>query len=86
MESKDTGEHYRFTYKGIKLDPARILAVYGVKNLLQGAIIKKTLCAGDRGHKTIFDDIDDIITAAQRWREMLIEDMNEQKEKLDDSI
>lgn len=71
---KDTGAHYRYEYNGVKLDPARICKVYGITNILQGAIIKKTLRAGERGHKDIVSDIDDIMTALVRWKEMVMED------------
>lgn len=74
-EEKDTGSHYRYIYKGIKLDPARIVQIYGCKNLMAGTIAKKALCAGNRGHKDLLQDLDDIITAAKRWKEMVIEDM-----------
>lgn len=74
-DHEDTGTHYRYTYKGIKLDPARIALVYGLKNMMQAAIVKKALRAGERGHKDIIRDIDDIITAAHRWKEMVIEDL-----------
>lgn len=71
---EDTGKHYRFVYRGVKLDPARIMAIYGVKNPLQMAILKKCLCAGDRGHNSEKEDVKDIITAATRWMEMIEED------------
>ena len=73
-EKKDPGAHYRYTYKGIKLDPARIVSIYGCSNLLAGTIVKKALCAGNRGHKDLLQDLDDIIGAAERWKEMLLED------------
>jgi len=71
----DPGKHYRFEYKGIKLDPARIVTIYGCKNLMAGTIVKKALCAGERGPKDILHDLDDIICAAERWKEMILEDM-----------
>lgn len=74
---EDTGKHYRFSYKGIKLDPARICLIYGVSNPLQCAIIKKSLCTGKRGKKNLVDDIKDIICAAERWLEMIEEDSDE---------
>ena len=70
----DTGKHYRYTYKGIKLDPARIVSIYKCSHPMQLPIIKKALCAGNRGHKDLLRDIDDIICSAQRWKEMLLED------------
>lgn len=75
----DTGKHYRYQYKGINLDPARIQMIYGALHPLQGAIIKKALKAGERGQKDLLEDIDDIITAAERWKEMIIEDMEAEK-------
>lgn len=74
MMENDTGSHYRFVYRGIKLDPARIVQIYGCDNLMAGTIVKKALCAGGRGRKSLIEDIDDIITAAQRWKEMVLED------------
>lgn len=76
--ANDTGKHYRKKYKNINLDPARICLIYGVANMAQASIIKKALCAGNRGHKDTIRDIDDIITAAQRWKEMLIEDSSDE--------
>lgn len=73
----DTGKHYRFIYKGVNLDPARICDIYRISNILQGAIVKKTLCAGKRGKKDLISDIDDVICAATRWKEMVMEDMDE---------
>lgn len=75
MTKEDTGQHYRFEYKGIKLDPARICRIYDVNCVLQSTIVKKTLCAGERGKKDIIRDIDDVICAAQRWKEIILEDM-----------
>lgn len=80
--TEDTGSHYRFTYKGIKLDPARIMAIYGGPiHPLQMAILKKCLCAGNRGHNSEKEDVKDIITAANRWLEMIEEDEQEVQEK-----
>ena len=70
----DKGEHYRFEYKGIKLDPARICLIYGANHPLQQCIIKKSLKAGARGKKSLVEDIDDIICACERWKEMIEED------------
>ena len=70
----DTGLHYRHTFRGIKLDPARICRIYGVNCALRSQIVKKALKAGDRGHKDTLKDIDDIICAAERWKEIVIED------------
>ena len=70
----DKGKHYRFEYKGIKLDPARICKIYNVEGALLPIIVKKALCAGSRGHKDFRSDIEDIICAANRILEMIDED------------
>lgn len=74
FKHKDKGKHYRYTYKGIKLDPARICMIYGITNMVQAGIVKKALCAGKRGHKDKIKDIEDIITAAERLLQMIKED------------
>lgn len=78
---KDKGKHYRFSYKGINLDPARVCQIYGTSHPMQGVIVKKALCAGGRGKKSVIEDIEDIITAAERWLEMLREDEETEMEK-----
>jgi len=75
--SEDTGSHYRFKYKGINLDPARICTIYNQTDMLLATIAKKSLCAGNRGHKSLEQDLKDIITAAERRLEMIEEDENE---------
>ena len=70
----DPGAHYRFTYKGLKLDPARIGVIYGITHPMQFQALKKLLCTGNRGHKSLLQDIADIECCLQRWKEMLQED------------
>jgi hypothetical protein len=70
----DTGKHYRYMYKGVKLDPYRICKIYRIDDFALQTIVKKALCAGLRGHKSRRQDLLDIITAAKRAIEMLDED------------
>lgn len=83
----DTGKHYHFWLTKqltdddiengkivIKLDPYRIAEIYGMTDFALMTILKKTLCAGNRGHKDLKQDLLDIITAAKRRIEMLDED------------
>jgi hypothetical protein len=83
----DTGKHYRFEHTvklssknieegkvTIKLDPYRITQIYDMGDFALQTILKKTLCAGNRGYKDLRKDLEDIITAAQRKLEMLEED------------
>ena len=70
----DAGSHYRFSYRGLNLDPFRIAQTYGMTDFCMMTILKKCLCAGNRGHKDFEQDLKDIICAAQRKLEMLQED------------
>lgn len=74
MTKVDPGKHYRFMYKGLKLDPFRIAQIYGMTSFAMMTILKKCLCAGNRGHKDYRQDLNDIICAAQRELELLDED------------
>jgi hypothetical protein len=72
-DSDDPGAHYRYEYKGIKLDPARIARIYGVTDGMIFTILKKCLRMG-RAHKDKRQDLLDIISAAKRELEMMDED------------
>jgi hypothetical protein len=74
-DDDDTGVHYRFMYKGIKLDPFRICKIYNIDDFALQTIVKKALCAGNRGYKDKRRDLYDIITAARRDIEMMDEDL-----------
>lgn len=67
------GKHYAFRFKGLKLDPYRILQVYGISNPAQQHAIKKLLRAG-QSVKSLEQDIDEVIVTLQRWKEMIEED------------
>ena len=74
MKNKDQGSHYRFTYKGMNLDPFRISKIYKMKSFAMMTILKKCLCAGGRGHKNYSQDLLDIRCAVDREIEMIKED------------
>ena len=71
--SRDAGAHYRYEYKGIKLDPFRIAKIYGITDFGQQTILKKALRMGT-AHKDREQDLKDIICAAERMLEMIGED------------
>jgi len=73
-EAEDAGEHYRYVYKGVKLDPFRIAAVYGMTDPALFTILKKVL-RGGRAHKDLKQDLVDIISSAERKLEMMEEDL-----------
>jgi hypothetical protein len=70
----DKGKHYRYSYKGINLDPFRIARIYEVDSFAMMTVLKKCLCAGERGHKDYKEDLLDIINACERELEMINED------------
>lgn len=74
IAQQDPGAHYRYEYRGIKLDPFRIAHIYGMTDNALFTILKKCLRAGRGGHKNLRQDLLDIINAAQRRLEMLDED------------
>lgn len=71
--SADSGQHYRYCYRGIKLDPYRIIDAYGITHPAQQHAIKKLLRAG-KSVKSLRQDIQEVQDALTRWLEMLDED------------
>lgn len=65
--------HYTLDYKNVRLDPYRILHVYGITHPAHQHAIKKLLRAG-RSVKPLVQDIDEVILSLQRWKEMIKED------------
>lgn len=66
-------EVYAVTIAGIKLDPYRILDAYEITHPAHQHAGKKLLRAG-RSHKTLREDIAEIISTLRRWLEMIDED------------
>lgn len=67
------GSHYKYSYKGIKMDPYRIFKVYKISDPAQQHAIKKLLRAG-QSIKSLVQDIDEVIITLNRWKEMIEED------------
>ena len=72
-EPKDLGQHYRYTYKGVKIDPYRILDVYQITHPAHQHAIKKLLRLG-RSVKDTEQDLKEVIMTLERWLEMIGED------------
>ena len=74
-QSKETEdyEYYKYSYKGIKLDPYRILDIYKITCPAQQHAIKKLLRAGN-SVKELKQDITEVIDTLKRKLEMLEED------------
>lgn len=73
-QDKEKHSHYKKDISHLgTLDIYRITELFNPHSC--GAhIAKKALCSGQRGHKDLLTDIQDIIDTAERWKEMLIED------------
>ena len=66
-------KHYEYSFKGIKLDPYRILSVYGITCPAQQHAIKKLLRAGN-SVKDLKQDIQEVIDTLKRKLEMIDEE------------
>ena len=65
--------HYQYFYKGLLLDPYRVIEVYKITHPGHQQAVKKILRAG-ASIKDLEQDIDETIEALQRWKEMVLED------------
>ena len=72
-KSEKSNKVYGFSYRGGKMDPYRILSIYGITHPAQQHAIKKLLRAG-RSIKSVERDIDEVILSLERWKEMIKED------------
>lgn len=75
--SEDKGKHYRYSFRGVKLDPYRIGKVYSLGGGPREHILKKCLRGTDKGH-TERQVIDEIQACLDRWKEMVLEDEQEE--------
>lgn len=75
--SKSKHSHYKKDVAHLNvIDPYRIADLYDLHPCADH-IMKKSLCAGGRGHKDLLRDIQDIIDTAERWKEIIEEDNRE---------
>ncbi len=72
-DAQEKASHYQIGYKGILLDPYRICQVYEIGGGPREQILKKCL-RGTRKGEDEMKVVDDIIIAALRWKQMLLED------------
>lgn len=61
---------YTRTIKGVQVDVYDILKAWGVQNPALQHLIKKALQPGARGHKTLENDLADILVSAHRAIEL----------------
>lgn len=66
--------YYRDVTHLKKIDPYRVAELFGVTNSCLQHILKKAMCAGNRGHKDTIRDLEDIRDTINRALEMYDED------------
>ncbi|WP_395739309.1 hypothetical protein [Prosthecobacter sp.] len=69
-----TPPRYNKTFQGVKIDPYRILVCYGITHPAHQHAIKKLLRAENDPHQSLSEDIDEVIGALTRMKEMITED------------
>ena len=74
MTEDPTPPRYNKTFGGMKLDPYRILLQYGITHPALQHSIKKLLRAGHDPHQSLVEDVDEVIGALTRLKEMIEED------------
>jgi len=79
-QPEDLGAHYRYSFRGVALDPYRILDLYGITHPAHQHALKKLLRAG-RSIKNQRQDINEVILTLQRWLAMMDEDAAEAMQK-----
>lgn len=72
--------HYKKPVRGLEfVDVYRVLELFGVTDQAIGHAIKKLLCPGQRGSKTVEQDVQEAIDTLMRWQEMRGEDGRREK-------
>lgn len=59
----------------VQVDIYDVLGAYPTKNPALDHLVKKALCPGQRGHKDMLTDLDDIIASAKRAKELVVNRM-----------
>lgn len=77
MTDQQTHSHYKKDVSHLKMiDIYRIAQLYGVTDHAEFHALKKILCAGERGVKTVEQDIREARDSLNRRLQMIEEDCN----------
>lgn len=71
---KDLGAHYRYAFKGVKIDPYRVMEQYRITHPAHQHAVKKLLRAVRGDAKDLRQDLAEVQMTIARWIEMLDED------------
>jgi hypothetical protein len=69
----DPGKHYRYHFKGVKIDPYRIAKIYNLGGGPREHMVKKLLRGFDKGH-TEEQLVAELQSCLDRWKEMMGEE------------
>ena len=72
-EVSPTPSRYQWSFRGVSFDFYRLCEILGITHHAQAHALKKVIRAG-RSIKPTTQDIDEAISALQRWKEMLEEE------------
>lgn len=70
IERQSHSKYHREIKPGVFVDVYDVLAAWGVQNPALQHLIKKALQPGERGHKTLDQDMADIVASAKRAQEL----------------
>ena len=65
-----TSKYLKEIKPGVFVDVYDVLKAWDVRNPALQHLLKKALQAGNRGHKDLLEDLDDIIVSAKRAKEL----------------
>lgn len=71
-QKSPTPKRYQWEYLGVTFDFYRLCEILGITHHAQAHALKKIIRAG-KSIKPIEQDIDEAISAAQRWKQMIQE-------------
>lgn len=69
-QARTPSKYHREIKPGVHVDVYDVLAAWGVQNPALQHLIKKALQPGERGHKTLEQDMADIVASAKRAQEL----------------
>lgn len=69
-QSGDRSKYHREIKPGVWVDCYDVIKAWGVTNPALQHLLKKALQPGGRGHKTLAQDLEDIIVSAKRAKEL----------------
>ena len=74
-QTQDKKHNHYFKKCGYEyVDVYRVLEMFSVTDPCISHAAKKLLCTGQRGHKDVYTDIQDVIDTLERWKQMRQED------------